>query len=151
MSMSARFARCWVKCAILFGFLDVLIQAQPVPKITSVSPEWVQRGTASVIALEGENLSQVNGFILSGDGGVTASNAPPRTYSTNLEASRGGIVPADSDEKKLRVSVTALSDAPLGARELRVTSPSGVSAPVTLNVGFLREIEEVEPNNSTNE
>src|SRR5262249_11771920 len=34
----------------LMAFLHaVLAQAQPVPKITSISPEWVQRGTNSTV------------------------------------------------------------------------------------------------------
>jgi hypothetical protein len=71
-----------------------------------------------------------------------------RTF--NLETSRGGIVPADNDEKKLRVSVTVAPDAPLGARELRVTTPVGVSDPVTLSVDFLRQIMPLEANHDTN-
>src|SRR5438093_10557089 len=118
------------------------IQAQPVPKITSVSPDWVQRGTTSVVVLEGDNLSQINGFIFSGDGGLTATNAPPPDRNAVLESSRGGIGPADNDEKRVRVSVTASAAAPLGARELRVTAPTGVSEPVVLNVDFLRQIAE---------
>jgi len=133
------------------AFLHIVFaHSQPVPKITSVSPAWVQRGTSSTITLEGENLLQVEGFIFSGDGGLSATNAPAPTRTFNLETSRGGIVPADNDEKKLRVSVTVASDAPLGARELRATTPSGVSEPVTLSVDFLREIIGSQSNHDTN-
>jgi len=110
----------------------------------------VQRGVTSTVTLEGENLSYVEGFIFSGDEGLSATNAPPPVYSAKLETSRGGIVPADNDEKKLRVSITVSPDAPLGARDLRVTSPSGVSEPVVLSVDFLRQVSEMEPNNDTN-
>jgi len=110
----------------------------------------VQRGVTSTVTLEGENLSYVEGFIFSGDEGLSATNAPPPVYSAKLETSRGGIVPDDNDEKKLRVSITVSPDAPLGARDLRVTSPSGVSEPVVLSVDFLRQVSELEPNNDTN-
>ena len=131
-------------------FHAVFAHAQSVPKITSISPDWVQRGTSSTVTLEGENLSQVESFIFSGEGGLSATNAPPLVYSAKLESSRGGIVPADNDPKKLRVSVMVSPDAPLGGRELRVATPSGVSEPVTLSVDFLRQIIESEPNNDTN-
>ena len=110
----------------------------------------MQRGVTSTVTLEGENLSYVEGFIFSGDEGLSATNAPPPVYSAKLETSRGGIVPDDNDEKKLRVSITVSPDAPLGARDLRVTSPSGVSEPVVLSVDFLRQVSELEPNNDTN-
>src|SRR5437870_5967623 len=124
--------------------------SQPIPKITSVSPDWIERGTTSVVTLEGENLREIAGFIFSGDGGLTATNAPPPVYSATLESNRGGIVPAGDDEKTLRVSVTVTPDTPLGARELRVFAPAGVSEPVIVNVDFLRQLMEAEPNNDTN-
>src|SRR5436309_2866294 len=72
MGSPSRFMRrC---CPVLALSAVVVANAQPVPKITSVSPDWVQRGTTSVVVLEGENLSQLNGFIFSGDGGLTATN-----------------------------------------------------------------------------
>ena len=130
--------------------ISAFVQAQPVPKITAISPDWVQRGTSSTVTLEGENLSQIEGFVFSGEGGLSATNAPPPVYSAKLETSRGGIVPADNDEKKVRVNVMVSADASLGARELRVATPSGVSEPVTLSVDFLPQIIESEPDNDTN-
>jgi hypothetical protein len=105
----------------------------------------------SVVFLEGENLSNVTGFIFSGDSGLTATNAASQVYTANIASSRGGIVQADSDEKKTRVSVTVAGDTALGPRELRIVTPDGISSPVTLNVGFLREIVEAGSNHSTNQ
>src|SRR5439155_5189080 len=148
MGSPSRFMRrC---CPVLALSAVVVANAQPVPKITSVSPDWVQRGTTSVVVLEGENLSQLNGFIFSGDGGLTATNAPPPVRDAILESSRGGIVPADNDDKRLRVSVTVAPDAPLGARDLRVAATAGVSEPVILNVDFLPQIAESGLNHDTN-
>ena len=135
---------------IASGLLIVSVAAQSVPKITSLSPEWVQRGTTSLVLIDGDNLSEVRGFLISGDGGLTATNAARLENNGNLEASRGGIVPADPDEKKLRVRVTVAPDAALGARELRVVTPTGVSEPVALNVDFLRQVTETGRNNDTN-
>ena len=141
-----------IRCAGVIGFLAIVsVTAQPVPKITSISPDWIQRGTTSIVTLEGENLSQVDGFIFSGEGGLSATNAPPPVYSAQLETSRGGIVPGDNDEKKLRVSILVSPDAPLGGRDMRVTTPLGVSEPVTLSIDFLPQLIEAEPNNDTNQ
>jgi len=143
--------QCLRRSVFLAAFLHaVFAHSQPIPKITSISPDWVQRGTSSTVLLEGENLSQIEGFIFSGEGGLSATNAPVPTRTFNLETSRGGIVPADNDEKKLRVNLTVAPDAPLGARELRVTTPAGVSEPVTLSVDFLRQIIASGPNHDTN-
>jgi len=138
------------RCSFFLGLCAATMSAQPVPKLTSVSPEWIERGTTSVVTLEGENLSEVTRFIFSGEGGLTATNAPPPAYSANLESSRGGIVPGEDDERKLRVSVTVAPEAPLGARELRAVTATGVSEPVIVNVDFLSQITEREPNNDTN-
>src|SRR5438067_13468407 len=143
-----RFVRC-VHFLAAFS-LFVTANAQPVPKITSVSPDWVQRGATSVVVVEGENLSRINAFLFSGDAGLTGANAPAPLRNSSLESSRGGIVPADNDDKRLRVSVTVAPDAPLGARDLRVAATAGVSEPVVLNVDFLPQITESGPNHDTN-
>src|SRR2546423_3273706 len=51
--------------------------AQPVPKLTSLSPDWIQRGTSGQIVFSGENLGTVTGFVFSGASGLTATNTPP--------------------------------------------------------------------------
>jgi len=140
------------RLALLTGLgAAILANAQPAPKIVSILPDSVQRGTTAVLTVEGENLSDVTGFIFSGDGGLTATNAPAPPSSVRIESSRGGIVHADGDEKKLRVSAAVTAEAALGPRELRVVTPNGVSNPLTLNVGFLREVAAMESNHSTND
>ena len=141
----------FLHCGFFAAFsLFVMANAEPVPKITSVSPDWVQRGATSVVVVEGENLSQINAFLFSGDAGLTATNAPAPLRNSSLESSRGGIVPADNDDKRLRVSVTVAADAPLGPREFRVAAPAGVSEPLPLNVDSLRQVGQVEGNHDTN-
>jgi hypothetical protein len=144
-------ARSWAAATFIGLCASSILSAQPVPKITSVTPDWIQRGTTSVVTVEGENLLQVDQFIFSGDSGLSATNAPPPNYDARLEASLGGIVPADNDEKKLRISVTVAADAPLGARELRVATRTGMSDPISLSVDSLRQIMESGSHHDTND
>jgi len=129
--------------------------AQPAPKLNSISPEWIQRGTTVQMIFSGENLGNVTSFIFSGDPGLTATNipspAPPKPVVT-IESDLGGIslAPPKSgkDDKRLVVSVSATADAPLTIREVRVVTPGGVSNPLPINVGHLPELAEKEPNNT---
>jgi hypothetical protein len=129
--------------------------AQPVPKINSISPEWIQRGTTADVTITGENLASVSGFIFSGEPGLSATNvpsvsAPPPAIS--IESTSGAITRAEPasirDDKRLVIRLAAAADAHLSAREFRVRSPGGVSNPTAINVGHLPEISEKEPNNS---
>jgi hypothetical protein len=129
--------------------------AQPAPKLNSISPEWIQRGTTVQIVFSGENLGNVTGFIFSGVSGLTASNVPPPAPpkpALTIESDLGGISIADpkstKDDKRLVATVTAASDAPLAVGEVRVITPTGVSNPLTINVGHLPEVSEKEPDNS---
>src|SRR5437660_12429954 len=40
-------------------FFALAASAQPVPKITSISPEWIQRGTTNDLTIVGDNLGSV--------------------------------------------------------------------------------------------
>ncbi len=129
--------------------------AQPAPKLTSLSPEWIQRGTTLEMVFKGENLGNVTGFFFSGDPGLAATNLPPPAppkSAVTIESDLGGISRIDNapprDEKRLVASVTAGADASLSVREVRVVTPTGVSNPLLINVGHLPEVAEKEPNNT---
>lgn len=130
--------------------------AQPVPKITSVSPEWIQRGASIDLTIVGENLSAVSGFIFNGDPGLSATNIPAASTvaapAVSIESASGLITRTEpamaKDDKRLVVKLTAATNAVLGAREFRVLAPGGVSSPLALNVGHLPEISETGPNNT---
>src|SRR5712671_1854268 len=129
--------------------------AQPVPKITSISPEWIQRGTTNELTIVGDNLGSVSGFIFSGEAGLSATNVPPPAApqpAISIESAAGTITRSEAaptkDNKRLVVKLSAAADAKLGAREFRVVAPGGVSEPLTLNVGHLPEIAESGSNNS---
>ena len=98
--------------------------AQSVPKITSISPEWIQRGTTNDLTIVGENLGSVSGFIFSGDIGLTATNVPPPAApqpAISIESTAGTISRSEAapsrDNKRLVVRLSAAADAKLGARE----------------------------------
>ncbi len=126
-------------------------RAQPVPKINSVFPAWLQRGASTQVTLYGENLGEVSGFIFTGSG-LSAMKVPADKPAVTLETSAGGIVPGGEDENKvLRIKIAVPADASLGPREIRAKSPSGVSNPLSLNINWLPEITETGPNNATNQ
>ncbi len=141
--------------AVIVNLAAVCAFAQPTPKLNSLSPEWIQRGTTLQIVFSGENLGSVTGFVFNGDPGLTATNiplpSPPKSVVT-VESDLGGISRIDpppvKDNTRLAANVTALADAPLSIREVRVITPTGVSNPLLLNVGHLPEIAEKEPNNT---
>jgi hypothetical protein len=145
------------------GFLLLLATvlaavAQPAPKLTAISPEWIQRGTTIDVTLTGESLGAVTQIIFNGDVGLVGTNQPPSAPlpanpSIVVESTGGGITraepaPPKRDEKKLIVKVTATTDASLSPRELRVIAPGGVSNPLNLNVGQWPEVAKRDPNST---
>jgi hypothetical protein len=133
------------------------VVAQPAPKLTSVSPEWIQRGTTVEVVLAGENLGGVTQILFNGDPGLNATNVPaappPPKPTVTVESTGGGITRAEPaapprEEKRLVIKVTATADAALAARELRVVAPGGVSNPLNFNTGQWPEIGEKENNTS---
>jgi hypothetical protein len=143
---------------LLISTLAPALLAQPAPKLTSVSPEWIQRGTTVEVVLAGENLGGVTQILFNGDAGLSATNMPaappPAKPTVTVESTGGGITRAEPttpprEEKRIVVKVTAATDAALGTRELRVVAPGGVSNPLNFNTGQWPEIGEKEINTST--
>jgi hypothetical protein len=149
--------------ASIRGFLFLLATAlaaiaQPAPKLTAISPDWIQRGTTIDVTLTGENLGGVTQILFNGDAGLVGTNQPPAAPppanpSVIVESTGGGITraqpaPPPRDNKKLVLKVTATADASLSSRELRVVAPGGVSNPLSLNVGQWPEIAKRNPNTS---
>jgi hypothetical protein len=123
--------------------------AQPVPKLTSLSREWIQRGTTVEIVLSGENLGNITGFVFSGEPGLSATNVPPAASAApavTIESASGGITRAETpravDQKRIVARVTAATNAALSAREIRAVAPTGISNPLAINVGHLPEVAE---------
>ena len=157
------FLRHLVWVGFLRGSLALLtalapaLHAQPAPKLTAISPEWIQRGTTIDVTLTGENLGGVTRILFDGDADLTATNPPPAPPPSKptvvVESTGGGITraepaPPPRDQKRLVIKVTAPADASLTPRELRVVAPGGVSNPLNLNVGQWPEVAKRDPNGS---
>jgi hypothetical protein len=113
--------------------------AQPVPALKSATPDVLQRGHTTTLALTGENIADASQVLLIGPPGLVASikpdPAPPTTKPT----------------KSLTVEIAAAADAARGLRELRLLTPAGVTKPVLVSVDDLPAVAEKEPNNSPGE
>jgi hypothetical protein len=125
------------------------------PKLTSISPQWIQRGVTIDVTLAGERLNSVTGFVFSGEAGLSATLPPPPAAAkpaVEVESGSGAFTVAppakQENPKSLVVKLTAATNATLGAREFRVVGPTGISEPFTISVGALPEIAEAEPNNT---
>ena len=142
-----------VVLALAVGILSTA--AQPVPRLNSIAPEWIQRGTSLEVVLSGENLGSVTNFFFIGDPGLSAAIVPPPVPpgpSIAIESAQGGISRVEpappKDETRLVVKLTAAADASLTPREIRVMTPTGVSNPIQIKVGQWPEVREQEPNGS---
>lgn len=152
-----RFSRSILECAssLALFLLALPLLAQSVPKLNSISAEWIQRGTSLEVTLNGENLGNVKSFLFSGEPGLSATNIPAPVVEKPkvvIESPFGAITRMEPaivvDEKKLVARFSANTNAPLGSREVRVVSPTGVSNPLTINVGHLPEVTESGGNGS---
>ena len=119
------------------------LRAQPVPKLNSISPEWVQRGANVDIVLSGENLSQISEFVFSGDEHLTAVIAPPTKPNVRLEAKNENVFSTSAtDDKRVTARLSVAAETTLGTRELRVVTQGGISNPLTIHVTDTPEISE---------
>jgi len=131
--------------AILFSSLGSTASAQPVPKLSSISPQWIQRGTSTEVIVSGENLSDGSEFVFGGDEHLSAVVGALSKPTVRLEATRGNLFAEDTTNQGKRVSakLAVSSEATLGAHEMRVMTPTGVSNPLTIRVTDTPEISEL--------
>lgn len=149
---NSRTLAAWTICIFQFAISNSLLAA-PIPKITSVSPEWVQRGVTTDIVIMGENLSSITEFAFSGGDGLSAEAAPPSKPAVRLESTSTGIFStgAPSDSKRVTVKLAVSADTSLGMHEMRVITPGGVSNPLQIRVTDAPEIYETGNNHSVSE
>ncbi len=123
--------------------------AQSLQRLESASVRWFQRGTTNVLNLDGERLGTVDQVLVTGEGVVATILPKSGSSAVVLESAKGGLTgeASPADVKSVEVRLVVAADAPFGARELRVASPSGISNPLTVNVSELLELTEREPNN----
>jgi len=124
------------------------------PKITSISPDWIQRGATLTFTIAGQKLGSVTGLVFNSEAGLSATivvEAEPPPAVTVESASKSIAVAGPSSRsrgKSIQARITASAGAALGDREVRVLGVDGISEPLTITVGNVAEIPEVEPNNS---
>ncbi len=121
--------------------------AQVVPKLDSLSATWFQRGTTNEVTVNGETFAGLNGVLFTG-GGLAGGFTLKKSQGVTLEASAGGIGVGQTDTgKTVTLQVIVAGDATLGAHEIRLAGPNGVSNPLTVNVSDLPELLEPKGNN----
>lgn len=127
----------------LAGACALPAAAQAIPKINSISHEFVQRGSLVEVTFRGENLAGVYKAFVKGDAGVRFKTLAPPSATLAVEATGGGIAvvqPANPNELKLELDVA--TDAPLGSRQVRLATAEGISNPIDFTVSHLPEIKE---------
>ena len=103
---------------------------------------FLQRATTNTVTLSGEGLATVATFLASHPG-IRVGSEPDPVPAVMLEGSLGGIRVRPSDPARTRaVQITVQADAPLGAHEIRVTGPGGVSNPIAIQLTDLHEVLE---------
>ena len=120
--------------------------AQVQPTLTTVFPQGGQQGRSVEVTITGTNLGKATAVWFSGSG-ITAEIKEKTGQAAVLFNGAGvsGRVPTDA---QLVASLTIASDAPLGIQQIRVVTPYGVSNAGSFVVGNLREIVEVETEES---
>ncbi len=114
--------------------------AQPVPKLKTISHEYLQRGATAQVTIEAENISPDAKFLLSDDAGLTLTLVPPAQPTMAVESSLGGVsTVAKPDPGKITATLAIAANAALGNREVRVATAGGVSNPVNFIVSHLPE------------
>ena len=128
MTSHSTFRVVWIAC-LLLGGLSSSEAADPV--LNQLRPQGAQRGTEVEVVFSGKRL---------GDGPFQVL-----FYEMGIEAGE-----VESLKGKQVKCVLKLDDTcRLGRHALRLRTASGLSNLVTFHVGNLKEIEEAEPNNST--
>ncbi len=144
--------RRWMKRArrtgVAWGFCLTMVACAQVPRLNSLTPRWLQRGTTNTVTLKGENLAGFTEFLLSGAPGLAVTVVPAAAPTVTVVSDDDAVAVAADTNREVTVRVAVGPHAGLGARELRLASPLGVSNPEAVEVGSLPEVREVEPNNT---
>ena len=114
----------------------------PMPRLDSISTVFLQRGTTNRVTLNGDGLGLLDKLWASHEG-VRVVPVASASGAVALEGSAGGIEVKASEPSKARMVDLVLGpDVPLGAHEVRVSGPGGVSNPVSFQVSDHAEIAE---------
>jgi hypothetical protein len=127
---------------LLLSCWTASLAAQPIPRLTSLSHEWLQRGSKAELTLYGESLAGVTNILVSGAPGLSVAIVPTPANTVAVESSLGGISSvAKPSGNSVKLEIEVAPSATLSQRELRVVTPDGVSNPLTLNLTPLPEVK----------
>src|SRR4051812_6403818 len=120
--------------ASLFLGTAIGLCAQPIPKLNSISKQYIQRGTSTEVTLNGDNIGSGK-ILISGEPGIKITLPTPAAANIGIESSLGGVATVpQTDSKKLVATIEIAENAAVGPREFRVASPGGVSNPMVVTV-----------------
>jgi hypothetical protein len=100
------------------------------PRIGQLVPQGVRRGAETTVKLLGPRVGAEPQEILFDAPGLSVVKLEP------------------ADGNTLQATIKVAEDSPLGRHAIRLRTSTGVSNLVTLHVGALESVEEVEPNNT---
>lgn len=126
------------------GLAQPDVPSLPHPVVLTVFPCGVQAGRSIEIAVHGTDLDGASALVFS-HAGLKGELAPaPATPPPNPRQPNAPSPPAT-------FRVTCAADVPLGAHDVRVVTPLGISNPRAFVVGDKPEVVEREPNNDVPE
>ncbi len=136
---------------IILGLVAMLLtltqlSAQRI-NIGFIYPAGAQRGTSTTISIGGQSISSAAEVIVSGEG-VTAEVLPAAEQPKVARKKKSPISDEDNLQlaQTLKVKVTIAADAPLGVRDLKLVSRTGVvSNMLFFEVGTMRILWRASP------
>lgn len=138
-----------LKTGFCLAILTVAAAAQGVPKISSLSNTYFQRGNKARVTVSGENLAGAKGTIIDGAPGARARIIAAAPSGVSVESSSGGVSTVERpDPKSLQLELELESQAGLVERELRIVTPEGVSNPLVFRASALPEVSSTGDNTS---
>src|SRR5205809_1052159 len=110
----------FVMCHAVLVMLCLAKGAFAQPRLTSISPQWIQRGTTLDVTLSGDRLGSVTGFVFSGDAGISGdlpapAGMPKARVAVESQSGAFSVIPAakPGNEKSLAVHLTVATNAAL--------------------------------------
>lgn len=149
--------------ALSAGFLLLLLcafgasssaQAQTAPPaVTFFTPRGMERGTTATVTIEGINLGGASQIIFSDPrvtGKILSNTEFPKEKIVIPKGVvfTGTIIEDTSTRNRLKLEVSVPADCELARLAFRVRTPLGTTNTVSLLLGTLDEIAEMEPNDS---
>lgn len=135
------------RIGLCLAALTVAAGAQGVPKITSLSKTWLERGNAARITVSGENLAGATSLLVDGAPGAKARLVPRTASRLAVESTAGGVSTVQlPDAKSLQVELELDPSAALVERELRIVTPEGVSNPLVFRASPWPELAGADSN-----